>query len=111
MKKKIVLTAALAVLGAGVVGLSAGAFAIGKILTHYRQSHVARVSDFFPPAPFREFAQRSMGGKLIILRESALDGEKTNEGVDRIFHRGMLNQQYVVTNENLCNDSLARLAV
>ena len=70
-------------------GGKAGAFAIGKILTHHRQSHAARVSDFFlRGAPLREFAQRSLRRELIIFRKTALDCEKTNERVDRIFHRG-----------------------
>ena len=42
-------------------GRKAGAFAVGKILAHHRQSHVARVSDLFlRSAPLREFAQRSL---------------------------------------------------
>src|SRR4029077_5890616 len=66
-----------------------GAFAIGKIFVHHRQSPAARVSDFFlRTAPLREFAQRSVGGKLIIFRKTPLDCEKTNECVDRTFHRG-----------------------
>src|SRR6059036_2533893 len=70
-------------------GRKTGAFALGKILTHHRQGHAARVSDFFlHTAPLREFAQRSVGGKLIIFRKTPLDCEKTNERVDRIFHRG-----------------------
>src|SRR5882757_11191630 len=70
-------------------GRKAGAFSVRKILTHHRQSHAARVSDFFFRAtPLREFGQRSLGGKLIIFRKTPLDCEKTNEGVDRIFHRG-----------------------
>ena len=70
-------------------GRKAGAFAVRKILTHHRQSHAARVSDFFlRTAPLREFAQRSLGGKLIIFGKTPFDCEKTNERVDRIFHRG-----------------------
>src|SRR6476660_6198380 len=62
-------------------GRKAGAFAVPKILTHHRQSHAARVSDFFLRAtPLREFAQRSVGGKLIIFGKTTLDCEKTNEG-------------------------------
>jgi len=34
----------------------------------------------------REFAQRSLGGKLIIFRKTSLDREKKNERIDRIFH-------------------------
>src|SRR5882724_1184655 len=67
----------------------ARAFAFAKILTRHRQGHAAWVSDFFlNTAPLREFAQRSVGGKLIIFRKTSLDCEKTNERVDRIFHRG-----------------------
>src|SRR5262249_17024046 len=66
----------------------ASAFTVGKIFTHQRQSHAARVTDFFlRTAPFREFGQRSLRGKLIVFRETALDCEKTNERVNRIFHR------------------------
>src|ERR1700757_632454 len=68
-------------------GRKAGAFAFGKILTHYWQGHAARVSDFLlRTAPLREFAQRSMGGKLIVFGKASLNREKTNERVDRIFH-------------------------
>src|SRR6476619_923783 len=70
-------------------GRKAGAFAVRKILTHHRQSHAARVSDFFlRTAPLRELGQRSLRRKLIIFGKTTLDCEKTNEGVDRIFHRG-----------------------
>src|SRR5215831_17139809 len=65
-------------------GRKAGAFTIGKILTHHRQSDAARVTDFLlRTAPFREFAQRSVGGELIIFRKPPLDREKKNERIDR----------------------------
>src|SRR5205823_9917558 len=70
-------------------GRKAGAFAVGKILTYHRQSHAARVSDFFlRTAPLREFAQRSVRGKLIVFGKTPLDCKKTDERVDRIFHQG-----------------------
>src|SRR6516164_7206449 len=65
------------------------AFAVGKILTHQRQSDAARVSDFLlRTAPLSEFAQRSVSGKLIIFGKTTLDRKKTNERFDRVFHRG-----------------------
>src|SRR5262249_15479668 len=51
-----------------------GAFAFGKIFANDRQSHTARLSDFFLcSAPLREFAQRSLSGKLIIFRKTPFD--------------------------------------
>src|SRR6476620_9265845 len=70
-------------------GRKAGAFAVRKILTHHRQGHVARLSNFFlRTAPLREFGERSLGRKLIIFGKTTFDREKTNERVDRVFHRG-----------------------
>src|SRR5919197_812354 len=57
-------------------GRKAGAFALGQILTQYRKSHAARMSDFFlRTAPLREFTQRSLGGKLIVFGKTTFDRE------------------------------------
>ena len=64
-----------------------GAFAFGKIFAHNWQSHIARLSDFsLRSAPSREFAQRSVSGKLIILRKTPFDCQKTNERIDCFLH-------------------------
>src|SRR4029077_3516338 len=65
----------------------ASALAISKIFADRRQGHRARIFDFFPDGtPPREFAQRPLGGKLIIFRKATLDCEETDKRLDPVFH-------------------------
>jgi hypothetical protein len=46
---------------------ASGTFAVGEIFAYDRQGHAARMVDLFLcGAPLREFAQRSLGGELIV---------------------------------------------
>ena len=63
------------------------ALAICKIFADRRQGHRARIFDFFPGrTPPPEFAQRPLGGELIIFRKTTLDCEETDKRLDRVFH-------------------------
>ena len=41
----------------------------------------------FGLAPASEISERALGGKLVIFREAALHGEKSDERADRLLHR------------------------
>ena len=64
-----------------------GAFAVGEVFADERKGDGARIVDFFLcDAPLREFVQRSLGGELIIFRQTALDRQEADKRVDRLFH-------------------------
>ena len=58
-----------------------------KIIADQRQRDTARMRDLSRAcAPVGELGKRSLGRELIIVGETALDREETNERFDLLFH-------------------------